>query len=337
MTKLSEQAGVMFPAIENELKQAVHHPLLIHPALVEMMAYHLGWGTPGAAGESSGKRVRPLLTCLAARACGGEWESALPAAAAVELIHNFSLIHDDIQDESRTRRGRETVWVKWGQPHAINAGDLMFSLGFASLERAKSFSAGETISKAQTILQQTCISLTIGQYLDMAFEQAVEASLEDYWQMIHGKTAALLGAAVELGALFGGADETRQLLYRQFGQKLGLAFQVWDDWLGIWGDPEKMGKSVSSDLASGKKTFPILYGLSCQGKFASRWKNEQGPGADIPRMVRLLEEDGVKEVTLKQAEVLTQDAMVALQALNAEGAADQCLEELANGLLKRQS
>ncbi|HEY7506377.1 MAG TPA: polyprenyl synthetase family protein, partial [Nitrososphaera sp.] len=227
----------------------------------EMLTYHMGWTGEGAGAEATGKRIRPLmllLTCLASSGAeGGDetWQSALPAAAAVELVHNFSLVHDDIQDNSDKRRGRPTTWVKWGMPMAINVGDALFVMSNQAIIDLKENYPAEVVVRAAEILHNTCLDLTRGQFLDMSYEKRIDLTVEDYWPMISGKTAALLSACCHIGSLLGGADDAKQDAYRSFGHYLGLAFQVQDDILGIWGDEVITGKSAANDLIEGKKSF----------------------------------------------------------------------------------
>jgi geranylgeranyl diphosphate synthase, type I len=225
------------------------------------------WGgkAKAPAAEAQGKRIRPLLVLLSAEAAGGPWRKALPSAAAVELLHNFSLVHDDIQDQSPLRRSRPTVWVKWGIAQAINAGDVLFTLSFLSLQRLLDALPSEDVLLSSRLLQQTCLRLTEGQYLDISYEKR-NLPMEAYWPMIGGKTAALISCCTELGAVAAGADEHRRAAFHAYGDNLGLAFQVLDDWLGIWGDAGQTGKSVESDLASGKKTLPVLYAIGKDGR-----------------------------------------------------------------------
>src|SRR5215210_4693797 len=241
----------------------------------EMLTYHMGWAGEGAGPEATGKRIRPLLLLLCTAACGADWQAALPAAAAVELVHNFSLVHDDIQDNSDKRRGRPTTWAKWGAPMAINIGDALFVIANQAIIDLKENYPAKVVVQASEILNNTCLELTRGQFLDMSYEERNDLAVEDYWPMIAGKTAALLSASCHLGSLLGGADQAKQDAYRSFGHYLGLAFQVQDDILGIWGDEALTGKSAASDLIEGKKSLPVLAGLSAHGKFAARWK--QGP------------------------------------------------------------
>ena len=245
---LKQAMESMLPAIEEELKQVVQRTTSDrYPRLRGMLAYHMGWEGEGAGAEAQGKRIRPLMVLLCAQAGGADWHAALPAAAAVELLHNFSLIHDDIQDQSPLRRNRPTVWVKWGVAQAINAGDVMFTKAFSFMQDLqRSGIPAETILEAERALQQTCLRLTEGQFLDLSYEAQDDLSLEDYWPMIGGKTSALLACCAELGALVGGASVQRREHFRAFGYALGLAFQVLDDWLGIWGDAAVTGKSTDT-------------------------------------------------------------------------------------------
>ena len=263
---LKEQTEQMLPAIEAKLQRQVAR--LDQPFIQpfhEMLTYHMGWTGEGAGREATGKRIRPLLTLLVVSASGGEWLHAIPAAAAVELVHNFSLAHDDIQDNSPKRRGRPTLWTKCGAPMAINAGDALLGLANqAMLDLSQNYPA-QAVVKATRVLQDTCLELTRGQYLDMAYENRSDLSITDYWSMIEGKTAALLSACTQIGAILGGVNETTIEQFRLFGRNLGLAFQIQDDILGIWGDESLTGKSAASDLVEGKNSLPVLYGISKKG------------------------------------------------------------------------
>jgi geranylgeranyl diphosphate synthase type I len=301
-----------------------------------MLSYHMGWTGEGAGAAVQGKRIRPQVVLMAAEAVGGDWQTALPAAAAVELLHNFSLIHDDIQDNSPLRRGRPTVWNIWGIPQAINAGDCMFTLAFRAMHGLSETVSAQTALRAVQMLEQTCIELTRGQYLDISFEDRSEVSLDEYWTMIEGKTAALLAACLELGALAGGASQDTVELYGTFGRKLGLAFQVQDDLLGVWGAAELTGKSIKGDILNGKKSLPILYGLTQKGAFATRW--HQGPiePDEVEALAAALEAEDARAYTEAAAEKLTVDALQALEQADPQGQAGQDLADLANRLLKRK-
>lgn len=303
----------------------------------EMLTYHMGWTGEGAGPEATGKRIRPLLVLLCASAAGTAeaWRSALPAAAAVELVHNFSLVHDDIQDNSPKRRGRDTTWVKWGAPMAINVGDALFVMSNQAIVDLKENHAAEIVVQAAKILHNTCLDLTRGQFLDMSYEERKDLSVADYWPMVSGKTAALLAACSHIGALLGGADEELQETYRSYGHYLGLAFQVQDDILGIWGDETVTGKSTASDLVEGKNSLPVLIGLGKKGKFAERWA--QGPihAEEVEEVARLLASEGgygeAKEASIQ----MTDMAVNSLREADPQGEAGESLFELTNRLLNR--
>ena len=301
----------------------------------EMLTYHMGWTGEGAGPEAAGKRIRPLMLLLCTSACGATWEPALPAAAAVELVHNFSLVHDDIQDNSDKRRGRPTTWVKWSMPMAINVGDALFVLSNQAIIDLNEYYSPDVIVRAAGILHDTCLDLTRGQFLDMSYEERVDLSVDDYWPMVAGKTAALLSACCHIGALLGGADEPKQESYRSFGHYLGIAFQVQDDILGIWGNESLTGKSAASDLVEGKNSLPVLAGLGRNGKFAARWK--QGPiqSEEVEAVARLLTNEGGYETAYEASKQMTDLALLNLYEADPQGEAGDALYELADKLLKR--
>ena len=301
----------------------------------EMLTYHMGWTGEGAGPEATGKRIRPLMVLLCTAACGAEWQSALPAAAAVELVHNFSLVHDDIQDNSDKRRGRATAWVKWGAPMAINVGDALFVISNQAIIELKNTYPAAVVVRAAEILHNTCLDLTRGQFLDMSYEERIDLDVDDYWPMVAGKTAALLSTCCHIGALLGGADDAQQEAYRSFGHYLGLAFQVQDDILGIWGDEAVTGKSAASDLLEGKNSLPVLAGLGAQGRFAARWK--QGPihPDDVEEVARLLTHEGGYAKAYDASQQMTDLALLNLQEADPQGEAGDALFDLADKLLKR--
>jgi geranylgeranyl diphosphate synthase type I len=253
----------------------------------------------------------------------------------VELVHNFSLVHDDIQDNSDKRRGRPTTWVKWGMPMAINVGDALFVMSNQAIIDLKEKHPPETVVKAAEILHNTCLDLTRGQFMDMSYEEKKDLAVEDYWPMIAGKTAALLSACCHIGALLGSRDEIRQDAYRAFGHYLGLAFQVQDDILGIWGNEALTGKSAASDLVEGKNSLPVLAGLGASGKFAARWK--QGPirADEVQELARLLAGEGGYETATAAATQMTDLALMSLREADPQGEAGDALFELTDKLLKR--
>ena len=334
---MSELTQSMLSTIEAELQRQIAR--LDEPRTEpfhEMLTYHMGWTGEGAGPEAMGKRIRPLMVLLTTAACGVEWLHAAPAAAAVELVHNFSLVHDDIQDNSDKRRGRPTTWNIWGMPMAINVGDALFVLSNQAMMDLSKHYLPEIVVDAATVLHNTCLDLTRGQFLDMSYETRNNLSVEDYWPMIAGKTAGLLSACCHIGAILGGADEATQDAYRSFGHSLGLAFQVQDDILGIWGDEAITGKSAASDLLEGKKSLPVLHGLSQGGNFAKRWL--QGPirPDEVEEMAKLLASEGSYEYTHGISRQMTTLALDNLREADPQGEAGEALTELANKLIKRE-
>ncbi|MGB9777034.1 MAG: polyprenyl synthetase family protein [Anaerolineae bacterium] len=319
------------PALEAEMQAVV---VAAGPSLRDlygMLRYHMGWEDrefrPIAGPQPTGKRIRPVLCLLCCETCGGDWKQALPAAAAVELVHNFSLIHDDIEDGDSIRRGRPTVWSVWGVPQALNAGDTLFTLAHLALFRlADRGIPPETVLAALRILLTACLRLTEGQFLDLRFEGQEEVSVADYLLMITHKTAELFSAACELGALVAGASADVRGHLRAFGHHAGIAFQIQDDILGIWGDPAVTGKPVGSDLRRGKKTFPILYALSREADLRHLLPDAACSSDALQAAMNLLHRSRAQEVA--RARVL-EEADRALQALQEAGLSGPAADALA--------
>jgi geranylgeranyl diphosphate synthase, type I len=338
----------MLPAIETELQRFVaklDEPRTHH--FHEMLTYHMGWSGEGSGPEATGKRIRPLLVLLTYASASGlagktelestGWKRALPAAASVELIHNFSLVHDDIQDGSDLRRGRLTVWKKWGMPQAINAGDALFILAHMALLETKEAFPLEIAMQSGSIINEACLALSSGQFMDISYEKRGDLVTEDYWPMISGKTAALLSACTQVGATLAGAEMPTQENYRCFGNYLGLAFQVQDDYLGIWGDSALTGKSTESDLVAGKKSLPVLFGLSKNGTFAKRWAEGPIHSDEVGFLSEELLVEGAKLFTQEAADHMTDLALQSLRAAEPQGEAGEALFELAQMLLIRKA
>src|SRR3954464_14285886 len=225
--------------------------------LYEMVRYHLALDGSGASG---GKRMRPLLGLLAYTSIAGEHARALPGAAAVELGHHFSLVHDDIEDGDTERRHRATLWAKHGVPQAINTGDLIFSLSRVALHRLSDLGFSDAkVLRLMRLYDETRGRLCEGQSLDIASSASAQPMpVELYFDMIGRKTAALISASIEAGALLATDDEGVIARYRAFGWDLGLAFQLNDDLLGIWG-PERATGKEATDVPRKKKTLPVIY------------------------------------------------------------------------------
>lgn len=328
----------LIPLIESELKRQVSR--LDQPATAgfhQMLTYHLGWTGDGSGPEASGKRIRPQLLCLVSLATGlqAPLESIIPAAAAVELVHNFSLVHDDIEDNSPTRRGRETLWMKWGIPMAINAGDALFVLADQAMMDLSPRHPPQIVLQAASRLHDTCLTLTRGQYLDMSFEERKSLRTEEYLEMITSKTAALLEACCWIGALLAGADEQTLRSYSDFGHALGMAFQIQDDILGIWGEEATTGKSSASDLVEGKKSLPVLYGLGREEQFAARWMKGPIYPNEVQELAQLLRDEGACDYAQAQAQDWIVAASRNLEQANPQGEAAAALNDLMNMFINR--
>jgi geranylgeranyl diphosphate synthase type I len=282
----------------------------------EMCRYHLGLDGSG----SSGKRMRPVLGLLAYASITGDHRAALPGAAAVELGHNFSLVHDDIEDRDIERRHRPTLWAVHGVPQAINTGDMLFSLSRIALHRLTDLGFPDhKVLRLMRLYDETCVALCEGQYMDiLAAESDVPMSVEAYFDMIGRKTAALIAGAIEAGALLATDDDEVIARYRAFGWDLGIAFQVNDDLLGIWGDEHATGKEPT-DIARHKKTLPVLYAFEHAGpedhkRLAALWAlPELGPG-EVAELRAILERTGAREATRSQAHEHRDAALASLDA-----------------------
>ncbi len=265
-TTLTEMKDRFDPPLEAELQLAVDQIDGMAPLLGRMVRFHLGWVEPdGAVVDPAarqavqGKRIRPYLTFLTADALAGNIDAAAPVAAALELLHNFTLIHDDIQDRSPNRRHRATVWRIWGDAQAINAGDALFAAAQRTLLRTPS-----DVVPPTTLLQMIdafnamTIEIVRGQTADLEFEHASQVSAEDYLAMIGGKTAAILRFSAWAGAIVAGQSSEVAGKLGDLGESLGMGFQIRDDILGVWGSSQDTGKDQGDDIRRRKKSLPIL-------------------------------------------------------------------------------
>lgn len=310
-----------------------------------MMDYHLGWRDEElrSAEGHTGKQLRPLLCLLACQVVSGRWRPALPAAAAVELLHNFTLIHDDIEDHSPLRRGRPAVWRLWGIPQAINVGDGLFVLARMALLRLRGqLSSPEVILQAVEVLDRAVRRICEGQYLDLSFEGRIDVDEAAYIQMIRRKTAELLAASVQLGVLVGGGDAPVQGQWRTFGLALGLAFQIQDDLLGVWGDEARTGKPAAADVYGRKLVLPVVHALAHADagdrRVLERVYGGDGPISeeDVAAVLAVLERTGTRDYVEQRAGAYHGQALVVLQSMPGVPARD-LLEEIVRALLGRRS
>ena len=327
--------------IETEIKSLVLEEGF---PLYRMMGYHMGWlDEYGEAAEGeTGKRIRPTLSLLACEALGGDVKAALPAAAAVELVHNFSLIHDDIQDGNSERHNRPTVWWVWGPAQAINAGDGMHALArLALLRQTGEGMSPERTLKAVGLLDQACLRLCEGQYLDLTYQERVDISQDAYFKMVEGKTAALISCAAELGAVMSSAEEPVERAIAQFGAKLGTAFQIRDDILDLWGQQDT-GKPLAGDILNKKKSLPIVYAIENASGAERRtlgdvyFKRVMEP-EDIDKIIEVLETLGAREFCQAKADALCDEAIQSLKDAGMTSQQTEGLEAVARFIVTRDS
>lgn len=281
-------------AIDDEIRERLGRD---DPALsdfYEMMLYQLGLDQHAA---TSGKRMRPLICLLVHEGLTGDFRPALPVAAALELLHNFTLIHDDIQDQDSTRHHRPTVWSVWGVPQAINAGDGMYAIAGIALQRLQRLGLDPgRIVEATYALDRACVLVCEGQFLDISFERRADVTRERYQGMVARKTGALLRASAEIPAVLATDDPRTHGALRSFGEDFGRAFQAHDDVQGIWASAAQTGKSEMNDIAKRKMTFPLVLAFE---RAAGRDREEleriyfasTAPSATEVRRVRAILED----------------------------------------------
>ena len=302
--------------------------------------------TPDNLGEASvyltragGKMLRPALTLITAEAVGGNRESALKSAAAIELIHTFSLIHDDIMDDDDMRRGMPSVHKVWGEDVAILAGDTLFSKAFEIIVCSKG-TTSEQNNKSLATVADACVKICEGQALDMGFEERFDVNEDEYMEMIFKKTGALIAAATKSGAIMGGAnDEVIDAMY-EYGRLIGLAFQIQDDYLDLASDEETLGKPIGSDIGKGKMTIIAINGLSSAGddseKLLEILKDENNSQEDIDLAIEILTKCGAIEYARNLAQDSVDQAKEVLEILP-DSSSKQVLSDIADFVLERHS
>lgn len=310
----------------------------------DMLRYYMGWadvnGEPRAATE--GKYLRPTLCLFACDATGGALRQAMPAAVALELIHNFSLIHDDIQDKDETRHHRKTLWAVWGVPKALVAGNILRITADAALEslRAQGLERRRILPVVNQ-LTQAYLEMIEGQYLDISFEGQRDVGLNRYLDMIARKTGALIRCSFTIGALIGSDDPAAAAAFRESGKALGFIFQVRDDILGVWGDEASTGKPVGADIRRKKNSFPVVYAMSEAKGAAKRrlieiYRKDEPGDADVADVLQIL--DGVNTRGYAHA-LAAEHGEIALNALSSVELGAQTLdavEDLIEFLLVRE-
>ena len=313
-------------------------------SVYDLLHYYMGWVDPegNAASGTEGKYLRPTLCLFACEAVGGGRDQAMPAAAALELIHNFSLIHDDIQDEDETRHHRKTLWAIWGIPKALVAGNVLRIVADSTLDDLQSMGVPPSrVLPAVDQLTQAYLEMIEGQYLDISFEGQNEIGLQQYLDMIARKTGALIRCSFTMGALIGSPDAKVADDFRESGRALGFLFQVRDDILGIWGDEESTGKPVGADIRRKKNSFPVVYAMSAAGgedkrHLLSIYGKEELDDSDVEDVLHIMDGLQVREHAHALAVEQGKVAVDALAAVEMGGRARCEYENLVDFLLYRE-
>lgn len=315
-------------AINNEINQ-IQYPLA-PKNLYDPIAYILDLG---------GKRIRPVLTLMGAEVFSTDAQAAMPAALAIEIFHNFTLLHDDVMDQADIRRGKPTVHKKWNENAAILSGDAMLILAYQYLAKVNP----EKLALLLPVFSQTAIEVCEGQQYDMEFESRMDVTVDEYMEMIRLKTAVLLGCALKLGALHSGAaPQDADHLYR-FGESIGLAFQLKDDLLDVYGDVAKFGKQIGGDITSNKKTFLLINALQkADGEMKEelmRWIRATDFNRDekVKAVRAVYDALQLKEISEERMKYYYDQAMDSLGRVNADPCKTEALKDLAYQLMFRES
>ena len=327
--------------IDGALREGVPNDGL---SVYQMLRYSMGWtdvgGEPRAG--TQGKALRPTLCLFACEATGSPTTKAIPAAASLELVHSFSLIHDDIQDRDETRHHRPTLWAVWGEPKALIAGNTLRVISDKSLWSL--IDAGATFEqalRATNLLTGAYLEMIEGQYLDLAFEGRPDVGMSEYLDMISRKTGALIRCALNVGALLGAGDGAAVSAFRECGRSLGLVFQIRDDVLGVWGDEDATGKPVGADIRRKKNTLPLVYAMSqARGKdkqvLLDTYNGNDVGDREVARVLEVMERVGAKDYAQRLAAEHCELALESLAKVELAPEARQDMVEIAHFLLERE-
>ena len=341
-------------SVEQELNRVV--PVADNSEAYRLLRYHLGWvdqqGDPMDTSLTQGKALRPTLCLFACDALASDYSRALPAAAALELIHNFSLIHDDIQDQDVERRHQPTVWHLWGIPKAMWTGNAMQCTGdLALLDVASQQVTSATAIRVSDILTESYLEMIQGQCMDLDFESRTDIKADEYLYMIACKTGALIRSALQIGAILATEDTATVDAFAEFGNHLGQAFQIRDDYLGIWGDEATLGKATGNENATGKssdndirrrkKSYPVVFALErasgqAMDDLLRIYGQEELEEDDVQRVLAVLDEVGSQEHSQRVTEAAAARALEALKPVSLPGWAQAEAEELVDFLARRE-
>ena len=333
--------------IEEMRAVLAQRPAFTHDtSIYDMARYHLGWQEADghARAEGGGKGMRPALCLLTADALDGSdgaRRRALAGAAAVEFVHNYSLVHDDIQDGDVQRHHRPTVWTQWGVGQGINVGDALRELAQLALQRARTAGAdAETVLASMQALSRAGLEMIEGQHLDLTFEQRVEVELPEYLDMIERKTGAMIGCSLQIGALLATGDDAQAERLRRAGRRLGLLFQIRDDYLGVWGNSALTGKSSDNDIRRRKKSLPIVYtfanaGSTDRATLERTYTQQELADADVETVMRIAEENDTAGATMQLAQEQYDAFLTELDGCDVPDTGREELVAVADFLLRR--
>lgn len=311
----------------------------------KLLEYAMGWidedGSPLSGRK--GKALRPTLCLLSSVASGGALQSALPAAVALELIHNFSLIHDDIQDKDEIRHHRRTVWAVWGNPKALVAGDVLKVIADRSLIDLADRGFNSILSnRIIGLLTEAYLEMIEGQYLDLYYERRTDVGISNYLEMVSKKTGALIRSSMNIGALLGSEDDSVADIFRRCGRSVGYLFQVRDDILGIWGQEASTGKPVGSDIRRRKSTFPVVYTISKASGSDKRdllhiYQKDGIDDNDVQHVLEIMDKMDAQSYAQDLAQSYRDDAVKLLSSVDLVTKSHKDLVDIFNFLLVRES
>lgn len=338
-----------FSRYQGRIDSALRAELVdLEPDIYDIHRYYMGWQEIDGSDSNStgGKRMRPTLALLAADAVGGDLERATPIAVALEYVHNFSLIHDDLEDMDRVRHHRPTVWAVWGEPAAIVSGNAMLKIADTAAWKLRSVGVEDSVAlEAEAVLTSHYLKMMEGQYLDISFETEESVSVDQYLDMIERKTGALIEASIYLGGLVAprsGPDRQKAAALKAIGYDLGRIFQIRDDVLGVWGGVET-GKPVGADIKRKKKALPAVHALSTStGASADRLKEifrNEGDleTEDVHVVLEVMEELGTQAYCQSMAEERWVDCKRMIESIELSGSTASEFAELGEFLLVRES
>ncbi len=334
----------MFDHYGDYIQDALRSNLdLRHSAVYDMLRYYAGWADESGAPITAmtGKAVRPTLCLFGCEAVGGAVNLAIPAAVALEFIHNFSLVHDDIQDEDETRHNRKTLWVVWGKPKALVAGNVLRVVADTALHALKREELEpERSLTAISLLTEAYLEMIEGQYLDLSFEGRRDVSMDDYLRMISRKTGALIRCSLNVGAAVGADDPRTIAALRECGRALGYVFQIRDDVLGVWGEESITGKPVGADIRRKKNSYPIVYTMEAapdedRASISSMYQKSELDDEDVGSVLRIMNRLGVREHAQTEAAGWADAAIRAIAPIELSHKHREQIEELTHFLLVR--